>query len=57
MTPGPAVRTAPAVLLDANAYRSTSDARFDVLLELEQCRQVARYAEPFSWKKLYVAVA
>ncbi len=37
----------PGVLLDSNAYRALSDARFDALLEAERRRGVARYCEPF----------
>jgi hypothetical protein len=47
----------PAVLLDANAYRSIGPARFDVLLELERQRQVARYAEPFAVMELLTHLA
>jgi hypothetical protein len=41
------VTTLPAVLLDANAYRALSDARFDPLFEAERSRGVARYCDPF----------
>jgi len=37
----------PAVLLDTNAYRALSDARFDALFDAERRRGVARYCEPF----------
>ena len=39
--------TLPGVLLDSNAYRAMSDARFDALFEAEKRRGVARYCEPF----------
>ena len=37
----------PGVLLDSNAYRAMSDARFDALFEAERRCGVARYCEPF----------
>ncbi len=49
--------TMPAVLLDANVYRSMSDARFAALLEAERRRGVARYAEPFSVQELLAHLA
>lgn len=42
-----AVMAAPGVLLDSNAYRGMSEARFDALLDAERRRGVARYCEPF----------
>lgn len=57
MTPGAAVETTPAVLLDANVYRSLTEARFAALLELECRRGVARFGEPFSIMELLAHLA
>jgi len=42
-----ALMAAAGVLLDSNAYRGMSDARFDALIDAERRRGVARYCEPF----------
>jgi len=51
------VITIPAVLLDANVYRSMPEASFATLLESERRRQVARYAEPFALTELLAHLA
>lgn len=47
----------PAVLLDANVYRSLGSARFETMVTLERERGVTRYGEPFALTELLVHLA